>query len=350
MRLPPPRGPVTDLLWADLLTYPVEAPLESVSDAVRQALRTSGDLLYDEDLQLALFCLYELHYSGVDGVDDRWEWDPGLLRIRHLLETAFEARLRQGVAEVFDLEEALPRSTAEAAERLTAMTCQAPGTSVYDYIGREATAEQVREFLVHQSVHHGVHHLDHRMVPQPARQLRESAQAGREAPPTAGEGTVAGIDLDLDLEAGCGAYAEWFPAVALAALNTRSMFGLNRRLRGAAAGHLAVEHLTAREPQESSARALRRLGWADRTAPAESTGSGGPPCGPELATRLMEEDTSLADDLFFGAASACLLDRLCGRWQLEAWHGGRGSLRRPLPDSRQPAPARPAAVTAAGAA
>jgi hypothetical protein len=26
----------------------------------------------DDDVQLALFCLYELHYGGLAGVDDRW--------------------------------------------------------------------------------------------------------------------------------------------------------------------------------------------------------------------------------------------------------------------------------------
>jgi hypothetical protein len=36
----------------------------------------------EEDLQLALYCLYELHYRGFEGVSDEWEWHPGLLAFR----------------------------------------------------------------------------------------------------------------------------------------------------------------------------------------------------------------------------------------------------------------------------
>jgi len=45
--------------------------------------------LVDEDLQIALHICYGLHYDGFAGVDDEWEWDPGLLAVRALLERAF---------------------------------------------------------------------------------------------------------------------------------------------------------------------------------------------------------------------------------------------------------------------
>jgi len=38
-----------------------------------------ADPLADDDLHLALYCCYELHYRGFDGVDPGWEWDPHLL-------------------------------------------------------------------------------------------------------------------------------------------------------------------------------------------------------------------------------------------------------------------------------
>ena len=47
----------------------------------------------DEDLHLALYCCYELHYRGFEGVDDRWEWEPSLLALRATLERQFEAEL-----------------------------------------------------------------------------------------------------------------------------------------------------------------------------------------------------------------------------------------------------------------
>jgi len=37
---------------------------------------------YGLDLQLALHVCYELHYRGFAQVDDRWEWDGGLLHLR----------------------------------------------------------------------------------------------------------------------------------------------------------------------------------------------------------------------------------------------------------------------------
>ena len=57
----------------------------------RAALRAG---LHPEDLQLALYCCYELHYQGLPGVDEGWEWEPSLVRFRSHLEGIFEAQLR----------------------------------------------------------------------------------------------------------------------------------------------------------------------------------------------------------------------------------------------------------------
>ncbi len=69
------------------------AALAALHALVTERVAVVGDLI-DDDVQLALFCLYELHYGGLAGVDDRWEWHPGLIGIRHLLEEPFEAWLR----------------------------------------------------------------------------------------------------------------------------------------------------------------------------------------------------------------------------------------------------------------
>ena len=82
--LPQPRGAVTELLL-DALPGPVR-PLRATPEP--------GD---DEDLQLALYLCYELHYRGLPGVDDRWEWEPSLLALRGELERRFEADLRRDV-------------------------------------------------------------------------------------------------------------------------------------------------------------------------------------------------------------------------------------------------------------
>src|SRR5688572_15601897 len=83
--LPDPRGPVSELLLTVL-----PGPVGSVAPV-------AGGEPSEEDLQLALYLCYELHYRGLPGVDDRWEWEPSLLALRAGLEAAFEARLREQV-------------------------------------------------------------------------------------------------------------------------------------------------------------------------------------------------------------------------------------------------------------
>lgn len=111
MKQPSARGDVSALVLAT-----IAATVESAQDGLarlgavtRAAVAGTPDILHDDDLQLALFCLYELHYSGIDGAGDDWEWNPDLLRVRQCIEAAFEARVRDEV----DLGD-LPGTTSEA--------------------------------------------------------------------------------------------------------------------------------------------------------------------------------------------------------------------------------------------
>src|SRR4051794_29809619 len=79
--LPRPRGPLS----------------ESLLDALRRPphrLATSQGAGDFEDLQLALYRCYELHYRGFDAVDDAWEWAPSLLARRAELEAQFADDVR----------------------------------------------------------------------------------------------------------------------------------------------------------------------------------------------------------------------------------------------------------------
>jgi hypothetical protein len=49
---------------------------------------------YGEDLQLALYCCYELHYRGFADVSDDLEWDSRLIGFRSALERVFLRALR----------------------------------------------------------------------------------------------------------------------------------------------------------------------------------------------------------------------------------------------------------------
>jgi hypothetical protein len=96
MHIPAQRGPVSSSLLAILAGQPDgnAAALAELQTLVCAQVAATGDIIEDEDLQLALFCLYELHYGGLDGVDDGWEWNPGLIAARRLLELPFEEALR----------------------------------------------------------------------------------------------------------------------------------------------------------------------------------------------------------------------------------------------------------------
>ena len=53
--------------------------------------------LGDDDLHLALYLAYELHYRGLPGVPDDLEWDPSILAVRRRLEAMFEVCLRRTI-------------------------------------------------------------------------------------------------------------------------------------------------------------------------------------------------------------------------------------------------------------
>ena len=81
IELPEVRGPLTERLFAALVT-----------DRFHTAPTCSelpSEPIVDDDFQLALYVANELHFAGIDGVDDRWEWAPGLMQFRWRLEEAF---------------------------------------------------------------------------------------------------------------------------------------------------------------------------------------------------------------------------------------------------------------------
>ena len=88
LRLPDPRGPTSEALLAALARRPpapARAPVPLPDAPSRSPTTTSSSSLY--------LC-YELHYRGLPGVDERWEWAPDLLALRAELEERFEAALR----------------------------------------------------------------------------------------------------------------------------------------------------------------------------------------------------------------------------------------------------------------
>src|SRR6476620_9159066 len=86
----PSRGPVSEWLGRHLVM-----PVHELPDSPRLVDHPLGG----EDSGLALYLCYELHYRGLPGVAEEWEWEPALLRFRRRLEDAFMAGIFDAIGE-----------------------------------------------------------------------------------------------------------------------------------------------------------------------------------------------------------------------------------------------------------
>jgi hypothetical protein len=324
MKLPVARGPVSAAL-IDLL------------DGRGSAVPSAGgpaDVLGDEDRQLALYVCYELHYRGWDGVDDRWEWDPDVLRLRAELEHHFETALRA-------LAEAPPAAVdpSSVPARLAELVSQDDGPSLSGYLRGRATYEQFREFVIHRSVYH----------------LREADPHTWAIPRLGGRPKAALIEIQLDeygggtvermhqelfrrtmrwfgLDSTYGTYVNAVGAATLATNNLMSLFGLHRRLRGALLGHLAAYEMTSSLPNRAYANGLRRLGGdADATRfydeHVEADAVHEQIAAYDMCGSFAAAEPELAGGVLFGARCALALDARWAAGVLHAWQAGRSSLR-----------------------
>jgi hypothetical protein len=327
--LPSPRGEATEALLAEL-----RRPVHALPEI---AVPRPEDPLSDEDLQLALYLCYELHYRGLDGVDEDWEWEPSLLDLRRCLETAFERAL---------LAEVGPPSEAPAPEEmdvaLRALADEDEGPSLSKRVERKATLGQMLEFMAHRSAY----------------QLKEADPHSWALPRLHGGPKAAMVEVQADeygggraeriharlfadsmqavgLDPAYGAYLDHVPGVTLATVNLMSLFGLHRRLRGAIVGHLALFEMTSSIPNRRYAAGLRRLGYYGRATDffdehvlADAVHEN--IAAVDLAGGLARQEPALAAQILWGARCLDLLD---ARWRAhvdEAWDAGQSSLRVPL--------------------
>ena len=137
-RLPAPRGPLTEALL-DALASAEEAPVTAPPSACSPT---------DDDLNLALYLCYELHYRGLPGVDDRREWDPGLLAFRAKLEQAWEAALREEVGPI-----GYAGQPQDVSRALIQLAAEDRPPSLSRYLARSAGLAEFREFAIHRSLY-----------------------------------------------------------------------------------------------------------------------------------------------------------------------------------------------------
>jgi hypothetical protein len=332
---PPARGPLSEALIELLLCSP-----DMPARGLPHVFPPSGGLeaLHDDDLQLSLYLANELHYASVEGVDERWEWNPSLLAWQALLEGVFEEALNELV------EAPLPAragTTGEILQQLVAADC---GPPLSRFLEVKGTRQQMIEHVVHRSAY----------------QLKEADPHSFAIPRLAGSPKAALVEIQFDeygeghasrahaelfattmsglgLDPAYGAYLEQLPGITLATVNLMSMFGLHRRWRGALIGHLAIFEMTSSIPNRRYANALRRLGYGPQvtafydehvTADAvhESIAAW------DLADALARQEPELTPSILFGARALLALEARWAEHLLASWSENRSSLRgAPLP-------------------
>lgn len=303
------------------------------SAAVADLTVLSDGPLTDEDLQLALYCCYELHYRGFAGVDDELEWDPGLLSFRGRLEARFlEALIPYHPG---------PLEPPQASDALRSLAGSARGPSLSAYLADPLTGSRhrIEEFLIHRSAY----------------QLKEADPHTWALPRLNGRAKAAMVEIQADeygggvdglmhaqlfvdtmrsvgLDPTYGAYLDQLPAPTLATVNLATMFGLHRRWRGALVGHLALFEMTSVVPMGRYAVALGRVGAGEsgrrfydvhviadehhRVVALD-----------QMVAGLLEDEPSLAGDVAFGAAALTEVELRFSTHLLGSWAAARSSLR-----------------------
>jgi Iron-containing redox enzyme len=325
--LPRARGPLSAAVLAVLRGEP----------AVRA---DPGDAdPYGDDLQLALYCCYELHYRGFAGVGDDLEWAPGLLALRRELERVFERALRADVP-------AADGSVDEVTAELDALLVEpALGTGPSWHLRRDGELWQLREYVAHRSLYH-LKEADPQAwviarLDGPAKAALVSVEHdeyGAGDPDRMHARLFADMMGALGLSTAYGHYLDAAPAATLAEVNFMSLCGLHRRLRGALVGQFATVELTSSPGSERLVRAMRRLGcpeaavaFYDEHVEADAVHEQVVRHG--VVAPLLAAEPELAGDVVFGVRGSGFLGDRFADVLLDAWAHGRSALRVPLPDA-----------------
>jgi hypothetical protein len=320
--LPAPKGPRSAHLL-DALAGPAR-PL--------RPLPAGDDPPWGDDTALALYLCYEQHYRGWQGVDDRWEWEPSLLRERRRLED----ELVDGLVGLVGPPPA-PCGPDDAADALVAMA-GGSGPSLSGFLAEHGTLGHFREFAIHRSAY----------------QLKEADPHTWAIPRLVGRAKAALVDIqfgeygdgradrvhaelfgttmrELGLDDTYGAYLDRLPGVTLTTCNLVSLLGLHRRWRGALVGHLALFEMCSVGPMGRCGDALRKLGLGavatdfyevhvEADARHQVVALDG------MVRGLLADQPGLAGDVVFGARALSAVEAMFARHLRDAWDDGRSSL------------------------
>ena len=319
--LPSARGPLTEALIDHL---------RGEGDLGRD-LTVEVDPRTDDDLHLALYLCYQLHYGGLREVPDDLEWDPAVLGFRDVLEAAFENAL------LADIEIDPARDDRPMVDQLRDIVRGDRGPSLSTYLEREASLDQFREFLLHRSTYHLKEADPFTWViprlhggPKAALVQIQADEYGGGDADWMHSALFARMMTALDLDPSSAPPLERIPGTTLAVTNLLSLFGLHRRLRGQAVGALALFEMTSCVPNRRYGDGLRRLGFDpdatrffDEHVEADAVHEA--VAATDLAGALAT-DEDLGWEILFGAHALQQTEGLAATQQLEAWTEGRPSL------------------------
>ena len=319
--LPPGRGPVSAFLLEHLRLPRHALPRGPVID---------DDPLSGDDLHLALYVCYELHYRSFAEVDEAWEWEPTLLELRGELEALFELALlaELGPCNGADVEAALHAVVAAGGD----------GPSLSRYVERQGRRWQLEEFAIHRSAYQLKEADPHTWCiprlaggPKAAMVEIQSDEYGLGVEADMHAALFATTMASLGLDTRYGAYLPRIPGVTLATVNLVSMFGLHRRLRGALVGHLATFEMTSTGPMARYSRALERLGVDVRgrrfyDVHVEADVHHAVVAAQDMAAGLAVVEPALADQIVFGARALMTVEERFARHVLSCWDDGVSSL------------------------
>ncbi|MCW2796733.1 iron-containing redox enzyme family protein [Nocardioides sp.] len=307
-------------------------PRGSLSEAVFAALRAGLDTDHgpvwptadaDEDAAVSLWVLYELHYRGLDDVGDELEWHPALLALRHQLEGDLEARLRARFPG--------RRSEGDFGEEFFGFVANHDGPSLAAHVQRDADRDQVLELLRVRSIYH-LKEADPTAWVVPRLPVATKAALMELLYDEYGVGDPNRLHAHLwalgmeacGLESDYGAYIDEVPTEILEQNNAMSLFGLHRRLRGAALGHLAAFEATSSMPSRRMAQGLERLDLPRAIVDYYTEHIEADAVHEQLAVRtvcgsLVAQEPGLTDDVYFGAFTCLDLEnrvavRMLSRW------------------------------------
>ncbi len=312
MMLPKPRGVFSASVFEALR-----------SDAARLVDRRHEEAESPEDAAIALWSLYELHFRGFEDVDEDLEWHPAALKLRRDLESELESRL-------------LARWVIDApggdfAEGFFEFVESFEGPSLARFVQTGADEEQVLELLRLRSIYH-LKEADPSSWVVPRLEAAPKAALAELLYDEYGAGNpnrlhhhlfARGLEA-VGLRSEYGAYIDDVPLEILEQNNAMALFGLHRRWRGAALGHLAAFEASSSMPSRRMAAGLERLGLDAAMVDYYTEHVTADAVHEQVAVRticgtLVDQEPALRDDVFFGAFTCLDLEARTARQLQDRW-------------------------------